>query len=149
MEESKQQSGLGSKLKLTRTKFISSYYRSSVKDLKIIAITGAEGRTTTANYLKNILFVQDNHIGLVIDPKSIKDMYHQLSDIWKSGARHAIITITNQGLMEHFFYQLPIFLTINLDYGKALPITTTPDTTSIAREILYSTSGLRGCRNCR
>lgn len=141
MEEQKKKSGLKPKLQQAKARLLASYYSNPAKDLKIIAITGNSGRDVTAHFLQEIIKYQDDKVGLIIDPTTVSDLYKQLSNVWKTGANHVVITITSAGLANHLFYQLPIFATINTDNGTELlsPIMASTDIESDARNILFNT----------
>ena len=112
MADPKKKSGIKPKIQKAKAKFFATYYSDPAKDIKIIAVTGDNGRDVTAHYLHNILLTRDEKTGLIIDPKSTSDLYKQLYKIWRTGADHAVISVDSTGLANHLFYGLPIFVAI-------------------------------------
>ena len=125
MAEIEKKSGIKPKLQKAKAKFLASYYSNPAKDVKIIAVTGDNGRDITAHYLQNILKSKDAKTGLIIDPKSTSDLYKQLYKIWRTGADHAVISVDANGLANHLFYGLPIYIAILTDSTEPKTISTT------------------------
>ena len=142
MAEIEKKSGFKPKLQKAKAKFFATYYSNPAKDIKIIAVTGDKGRDITAHFLQNILKNRDEKTGLIIDPKSTSDLYKQLYKIWRTGADHTVVSIDSNGLSNHLFYGLPIYIAILTDNTEPKPASTvmTPSTTpEEAKAILFNT----------
>lgn len=137
----KKKSGIKPKLQKAKAKFFATYYSDPAKDIKIIAVTGDKGRDITAHFLQNILKNRDAKTGLIIDPKSTSDLYKQLYKIWRTGADHAVISIDSNGLANHFFYGLPIYIAVITDNTEPkTPSSILPSTNpEEAKAILFNT----------
>lgn len=131
-------SGIKPKLQKAKAKLFRTYYSNPAKDLKIIAVTGTNGRDITANYLQSIIKSRDDRVGLIIDPKSTSDLYRRLFKIWKTGTDYAVISIDSDALAKHFFYGMPIHvlvITDNIsDDARDILFNTTPDYSIINRD---------------
>ena len=142
MAEQKKTSGLKPKLQKAKAKFLASYYSNPAKDVRIIAVTGDHGRDITAHYLQNILKSKDSKTGLIIDPKSTSDLYKQLYKIWRTGADHAVISVDSNGLANHLFYGLPIYIAVLTDSTEPKAVATITSMSAPAEEakaILFNT----------
>ncbi len=139
MAAQQKKSGLKPKLQKAKAKFFKTYYSNPAKDLKIIAITGNNGRDITAHYMQEIIKLRDARVGLIIDPKSTSSLYKQLYKIWKTGSDYAVVSVESRGLANHLFYGIPIHVAIITD---DLGISTTPETylPDDAKAILFNTS---------
>jgi UDP-N-acetylmuramoyl-L-alanyl-D-glutamate--2,6-diaminopimelate ligase len=109
MAKQAKKSSLKPKIQKVKAKFFATYYSNPAKDLKVIAVTGKNGRATTAHFIQEIVKSRDPKVGLIIDPKSTSDLYKQLFKVWRSGTDHVIITAPSQAIANHLFYQLPFF----------------------------------------
>jgi len=109
MAKQAKKSSLKPKIQKVKAKFFSTYYSNPAKDLKIIAVTGENGREATAHFIQEIIKSRDPNVGIIIDPSSTSDLYKQLFKVWRSGTDHVIITAPSQAIANHLFYQLPFF----------------------------------------
>jgi UDP-N-acetylmuramyl tripeptide synthase len=136
----KKSGGIKPKLQKAKAKMLATYYSNPAKDIKIIAVTGDNGRDVTAHYLQNVLLTRDDKTGLIIDPKSTSDLYKQLYKIWRTGADHAVISVDSTGLANHLFYGLPIYVAVLTDTNEPKTITTIPTIPATdAQSILFNT----------
>lgn len=135
MAEQQKKSGLKPKLQKAKAKFFKTYYSNPAKDLKIIAITGTNGRDITAHFMQEIIKNRDKLAGLIVDPKSTSDLYKQLYKIWKTGTDYAVVSVSSSALANHLFYGMPIHTAIitddinedGSDDAKAILFNTKPD----------------------
>lgn len=139
MEKQKKKTSLKPRIQKAKAKFFASYYSNPAKDLKIIAITGDDGRDTTAHYLQEIIKHHDAKTGLIIDPTTTSSLYRQLSKIWRTGSDHVVISVSSSALANHLFYGLPIFAAVITDSANTAAITTTSTNDSDAKAILFNT----------
>ena len=139
MADKQKKSGLKPKLQKAKAKFFKTYYSNPAKDLKIIAITGTNGRDIAAHYMQEIIKLRDSRVGLIIDPKSTSSLYKQLYKIWKTGSDFAVVSIESSALANHLFYGIPIHVAIITD---DIGTGTTPETylPDDAKAILFNTS---------
>ena len=135
MAAKKKKSGLKPKLQKAKAKFLSTYYSNPGKDLRIIAVTGANGRDITAHYIQEIIKTRDAKTGLIIDPKTTSDLYKQIYKIWKTGTDHVVISVESIALANHVFYGLPVYAAVLTEDGIGAPDTSDHD----AQAILFNT----------
>ena len=135
MAEQKKKSGLKPKLQKAKAKFLATYYSNPGKDLKIIAVTGVNGRDITAHYIHEIIKARDTKAGLIIDPKTTSNLYKQIYKIWKTGTDHVVISVDSSALANHVFYGLPIYAAVLTEDGIGSPDTSDHD----AQAILFNT----------
>ena len=147
MADKQKKSGLKPKLQKAKAKFFKTYYSNPAKDLKIIVITGTNGRDITAHYMQEIIKLRDSRVGLVIDPKSTSDLYKQLFKIWKTGTDYAVVSADSHALANHLFYGMPIHAAVitddinnsavagaESDDAKAILFNTKPDFSILSRD---------------
>ena len=147
MADKQKKSGLKPKLQKAKAKFFKTYYSNPAKDLKIVAITGTNGRDITAHFVQEIIKQRDDRVGLIIDPKSTSDLYKRLFKIWKSGTDYAVVSVDSAALANHLFYGMPIHVAVITDdinespaYGaesenaKAILFNTQPDFSILNRD---------------
>lgn len=115
MADKQKKSGLKPKLQKAKAKFFKTYYSNPAKDLKIIAITGTNGRDVTAHFVQEIIKQRDGRVGLIIDPQSTSDLYKQLFKIWKTGTDYAVVSTDSHALANHLFYGMPIHAAVITD----------------------------------
>ncbi len=115
MADKQKKSGLKPKLQKAKAKFFKTYYSNPAKDLKIIAITGTNGRDVTAHFVQEIIKQRDARVGLIVDPKSTSDLYKQLFKIWKTGTDYAVVSADSHALANHLFYGMPIHAAVITD----------------------------------
>nr|MCR4753520.1 hypothetical protein [Candidatus Saccharibacteria bacterium] len=131
MAEQKKKSGLKPKLQKAKAKFLATYYSNPGKDLKIIAVTGVNGRDITAHYIQEIIKSRDTKTGLIIDPKTTSELYKQIYKIWKTGSDHVVISVDSVALANHIFYGLPIYAAVLTEDGLGSPDVSDHDAQSI------------------
>lgn len=115
-----------SKLRKTKSKFLSSYYGNPIKDMKLICITGSAGKAITAHFLHEILRAASQHVAVLASDSEIKaGMLHKFfADAWKAGANYVIVTAPAESLKKDVFYGLPVYtaaLTNFLDPSLSSP----------------------------
>jgi UDP-N-acetylmuramyl tripeptide synthase len=137
MADKQKKSGLKPKLQKAKAKFFKTYYSNPAKDLKIIAITGTNGRDITAHFVQEIIKQRDNRAGLIIEPQSTSDLYKQLFKIWKSGTDYAVVSVDSRALANHFFYGMPIHAAVITDDINNSPVAGAPS--DDAKAILFNT----------
>ena len=135
MAEQAKKSGFKPKLQKAKAKFLATYYSNPAKDLRIIAVTGMNGRDITAHYLQEIIKVKDPKVGLIIDPKTTSDLYKQIYKHWKTGTDHVVVSIDGPALANHLFYGMPIYAAVLTEDGIGAEDTTVTD----AQSILFNT----------
>ena len=135
MAEQKKKPGFKPKLQVAKAKLLSTYYGNPGKDIKIIAVTGINGRDITAHYIQEIIKFRDANVGLIIDPKTASELYKQVYRLWKIGADHAVISIDSVALANHIFYGLPIYAAVLTEDGIGTPDVSDHD----AQSILFNT----------
>ncbi len=135
MAEQKKKSGLKPKLQKAKARFLATYYSNPGKDLKIIAVTGINGRDITAHFIQEIIKSHDINTGLIIDPKTTSELYKQIYKYWKIGADHVVISIDSSALANHIFYGLPIYAAVLTEDGLGTPDISDHD----AQSILFNT----------
>ena len=120
----------------------SVYYRFPQRKLKIIGVTGTDGKTTTSNFLYNLLSKNGYKVGLVstinakIGEKEIDTGFHVtspdpqviiklLAQMVSEKVEYAILEVTSHGLSQNRFgsihFDYAIFTNItpeHLDYHK-------------------------------
>ncbi|MBR0480004.1 hypothetical protein IJJ49_01920 [Candidatus Saccharibacteria bacterium] len=104
-----------------KAKLLQSYYGNPAKDMKLIAITGATGKTTVAHYVHEILKTAGEQVAVLASDQAFKiGMLHKfLSDAWKAGANYVIITVPAEGLRDNVFYGLPITIAAMTNFVTA------------------------------
>ncbi len=137
MADKQKKSGLKPKLQKAKAKFFKTYYSNPAKDLKIIAITGTNGRDITAHFVQEIIKQRDNRAGLIIEPQSTSDLYKRLFKIWKSGTDYAVVSVDSHALANHFFYGMPIHAAVITDDINNSPVAGAPS--DDAKAILFNT----------
>lgn len=151
MADTTKKSGLKPKLQKAKAKFFTTYYSNPAKDLKIIVVTGNNGRDVTAHFIQNMLKNRDENAGIIIDPTTTSSLYKQMFNVWKSGADHVVVAVNASDLANHLFYGLPIHMAVLTDNsedtnsaitgitgdeeeGKAILFNTKPDFSIINRD---------------
>lgn len=112
----------------------SVYYRFPQKELKIIGVTGTDGKTTTSNFIYHLLSKSGFKVGLIstinarIGDKEIDTGFHVtspdpqvviklLNQMVKERVEYAILEVTSHGLSQNRFGN------IDFDYGIVTNIT--------------------------
>jgi len=145
---------------LPKAFFCSLYYGFPQNKLTLIAVTGTDGKTTTATYIYHLLKSQNIKTGLLttistkLGDEEIPSALHTtspdpretlkiLKKMTRSGLTHAVIETTSIGLHQHrfafFHFDIGIFLNLtheHLDYHKDM------DDYFLAKSILFKNSKL-------
>ena len=135
MAEQVKKSGFKPKLQKAKAKFFATYYSNPAKDLRIIAVTGVNGRDIAAHYIQEIIKAKDPKVGLIIDPKTTSDLYRQIYKHWKTGTDHVVVSIDGPALANHLFYGMPIYAAVFTEDGIGAEDTAISD----AQSILFNT----------
>ena len=105
----------------------SEFFYHRHKNLKLIAVTGTNGKTTTANMLYTILTMSGKKCGLIGTVKSNIcgketdsalttpdpfQMHKMLSDLYEWGAEYCIIEASSQGIAEGRLYGLDFHICV-------------------------------------
>lgn len=103
------------------------FYSNRHKNLKLIAVTGTNGKTTTANMLYTILTLSGKKCGLISTVKSNIcgeetesnlstpdpfDMHSMFSRLYEWGAEYCIVEASSQGISEGRLVGLDFYLTV-------------------------------------
>ena len=134
-KQAKKKSSLKPKIQKAKAKFFATYYSNPAKDLKIIAVTGEQGRATTAHFIQEILKARDPKVGLIIDPETTSSLYKQLFAIWRSGTDHVVISAPSEAIANHLFYQIPFFAVVVTNFKRS---ETDPDEDEHIKSILFN-----------
>ena len=102
--------GLKSKSQKLRARVLKAYYGNPIKDMKLVAITGATGKSVVAHYVHEILRAAGEQVAVLASDQPFKiGMLHKfLSDAWKAGANIVVVTVPAEGLRDNVFYGLPV-----------------------------------------
>ena len=102
--------GLKSKTQKIKAGLLKTYYGNPTKDMKVVAITGATGKTTVAHFVHEILKASGEQVAVLASDQPFKiGMLHKfLSDAWKAGANVVIVTVPAGVLRDNVFYGLPV-----------------------------------------
>jgi UDP-N-acetylmuramoyl-L-alanyl-D-glutamate--2,6-diaminopimelate ligase len=148
-------SGVENMYRTSRANLISARYGHPARQLKVIAITGTNGKTTTANYLNAILKTagkttsmfstanieiagqqRPNDMNLTVPPVATLQKFFR--DSVKAGVEYCIIEAVSQGLHQKKLLNIPIHMAImtnltedHLDYHKSM------DNYAAAKAILF------------
>ena len=113
--------GLSTKIKRIKTKLLSTYYGNPARDMKLICIAGTTGKTTVARFVHDILGSADQQVAIFSSDEPFKAgvLHKFLSDAWKAGATHAVITAPTEVISAQVFHGLPIHLIALTDFSPA------------------------------
>lgn len=100
-----------SRLQRAKVKLLASYYGHPARDLRLICITGTNGKSTVAHFVHKILEAAGQPAAILASDQHIKpSMLHKfLNDAWKAKAIYTIITAPAVSLQSETFYGLPIY----------------------------------------
>lgn len=104
--------GLKNKAQKMKAGLLKTYYGNPTKDMKVVAITGATGKTVVAHYVHEILKNSGEQVAVLASDQPFKlGMLHKfLSDAWKAGANVVIVTVPAGVLKDNVFYGLPVHI---------------------------------------
>lgn len=102
--------GWKEKAQKARANLLKAYYGNPTKDMRVIAITGATGKTVVAHFVHEILRSTGEQVAVLASdqPFKLRVLHKFLSDAWKAGANYVIVTVPTESLRENVFYGLPI-----------------------------------------
>lgn len=100
---------------------LKTYYGNPTKDMKLVAITGATGKTTVAHYIHEILKASGEQVAVLASDQPFKlSMLHKfLSDAWKAGANVVVVTVPAGVLRDNVFYGLPVYVAAMTNFVTA------------------------------
>ena len=121
--------GLKNKMQKIRAKALKTYYGNPLKDMKLVAITGATGKTTVAHYVHEILRSSGEQVAVLASDQPFKmGMLHKfLSDAWKAGANVVVVTVPASVLRDNVFYGLPVTVAAMTNFVTSSLKDMTPD----------------------
>lgn len=105
----------------------SEFYGDRHKNLKLIAVTGTNGKTTTANMIYTILTLSGKKCGLISTVKSNIcgeetnsilstpdpfEMHSMFSRLYEWGAEYCVVEASSQGISEGRLYGLSFYVTV-------------------------------------
>lgn len=101
----------------------SKRHGNAATDVKIIVVTGALGKTTTANYLYELLQEAGQSVQLLAPgtdaPLSVRDVQQFLRKARKSHTRYAIVVASTATIAKHAFGTAPLGLVIVTNTDEA------------------------------
>ncbi len=106
------------RLERAKVKLLASYYGHPARDLRLICITGTNGKSTVAHYVHEILRAASQPAAILASDHMIKaSMLHKfLNDAWKAKVTYAVITAPAAALSSEVFYGLPIYAAALTDF---------------------------------
>ena len=103
------------------------------KNLKLIAVTGTNGKTTTANMIYTILSMSGKKCGLISTVKSNIcgvesdstlstpdpfEIHKMLSDLYEWGGEYCVIEASSQGLAEERLFGLEYYVSVFTNFSR-------------------------------
>jgi len=119
-----------------------AFLSGPAKDLKIIGVTGTDGKTTTASMINHILFVagyktalvstigafingKDSDTGLHVTTPSSFQLLRYIKEAKAQGVEYIVLEVTSHALDQHRVYGIPFSIAVltnvtrdHLDYHK-------------------------------
>ena len=113
--------GIKTKVQKMGVKMLEKYYGQPGKKMKIIAITGTSGKTTVAHFVHEILKVAGQKVAVLASDGEIKTktLHKFLSDAFKAGATHVVVTAPATTIRANAFFGLPIEIVALTDFVPA------------------------------
>ena len=112
MEKATKKTSLKPKIQKTKAKIASTLRGHPAKKLKIIAVTGSNGKSTVANLIHSILTAHKIPTALIVSPTdfplSAHALHGYLSKSLKSGASYVVVEAPAQVLGKNVFHEIPI-----------------------------------------
>ncbi len=128
--------------RIALAKLSSIFYNSPTRSLKVIGVTGTDGKTTTTRYIRAILEEAGIKAGLLgtinyelgdrvipaerTTPESL-DLQFFFSQMLKEGLSHAVIEVSSHGLIQHrvdeIDFKIAVFTNLShehLDFHKEM-----------------------------
>lgn len=119
----KRRQGLSSAVGKLSARAASAYYgtRSSMRDMKLIAITGTTGKVTVAHFVHEIMKTAGLRVAVFAsdDPFNASALHKFISDAWKAEADYVIITTPAKSLEKNTFFGLPVFIAAMTNFAPA------------------------------
>lgn len=112
------------RLERAKVKLLASYYGHPARDLRLICITGSNGKSTVAHFVHEILRTANQPVAILASDQDIKAtiLHKFLNDAYKAKAVYAVITAPATSLSNETFYGLPIFTAALTDFNpRSLP----------------------------
>ena len=80
--------------------------------MKLIAITGTNGKSDVAHFVHEILRSSGQHVAVLASDSSIRlhTLHKFFADAWKAGSNYVIVTAPAESLRDNVFYNLPVYL---------------------------------------
>ena len=102
--------GVKTKVQKLKASMLKTYYGNPIKDMKLVAITGATGKTVVAYYVHEILKASGEQVAVLASDQPFKTgtLHKFLSDAWKAGANVVVVTVPAETLRDNVFYGLPV-----------------------------------------
>ena len=102
--------GVKTNIQRLKASALKAYYGNPMKDMKLVAITGATGKTVVAHFVHEILKASGEQVAVLASDQSFKlgTLHKFLSDAWKAGANVVIVTVPAETLRDNVFYGLPV-----------------------------------------
>lgn len=113
-------------LERMKVKLLAAYYGHPARDLRVICITGTNGKSTVAHFVHEILRAASQPVAILASDRDIKaSVLHKfLNDAWKAKATYAVITAPANALGNDTFYGLPIYVAALTDFAPHDPVDT-------------------------
>ena len=134
-----QGSSLKSKFQKLWVKILANFYGNPIRDMKLILVTGASGKSVVAHFVHEILKTSGEHVAVLASDQEIraKTLHKFFSDAWKAGANFVVVTAPSESIDKNVFFGLPIYLTAITDteLSSAPTILSTNSETSLITSI--------------
>lgn len=118
MEKALKKPSLKSKVQKVKAKFAAAYYGNPSKDMKVVAVTGANGKATVARFVQEILKATDPKVGLIEGtekPLTVGSLQKQMSKSWRAGANHVVVAVSPDDLRNQAFDGVPVHMVVMAD----------------------------------
>lgn len=135
--KSSSQLSLKAKFQRFRAKLFSAYYGHPIRDMKLIAVTGANGKSDVAHFVHEILRASGQHVAVLASdsPIQLHTLHKFFADAWKAGSNYVIVTAPAESLRANVFYDLPVHLAVITD---SVAPDLAPETTLAAEASLFA-----------
>lgn len=109
------------------SRLCSEFFANRHKNLKLIAVTGTNGKTTTANMIHTILTLSGKKCGLIttvnsnicgkVTESSLTtpdpfEMHRMFSELYAWGAEYCVLEASSQGIAEDRLYGLDFYMSV-------------------------------------
>lgn len=101
-----------------KAKLLATYYGHPMKDMKMIAVTGTNGKVEVAHFVHEILKAAGQPVAIFAAPEKFKisTLYKFLSEAWKAGANYVVVTAPAEALESGVFADLPVQVAALTDF---------------------------------